>query len=505
MRCAAYISGGLSLIVRSLAVLCAFPTLAAAQNSGAPSIRVQSGQVILPVMAFDKNSQHYVPGLTARDFRVFEDGSSQTIQQASVEHVYLRDFRDNSGVEEREWAWTPGQMWSLLDEGPFSFAASSPAFYLLSYALPPSAAGSCHRVSVKVGRKNVIVRARSEYCNTPHSPADPLDGTEFSKQMERDAASEKKGKIPLFVQAGFFYTDAKTPRAYIAVEYPTDDIPYSAGPKLLAAKLGFLTEVFRQDGTLAARSSDLDEEYFLNPEDENRILGHPDATAPRIPTDVRSISPDYSLADAMRRTFMANRHETQMDLPAGTYDLRVVLSDGEKFGRAEVPLTVEAYDGEQLGISSIALCKQFNDPRQNLEHAAARRNSARAGAPVSTLSHFVPLISRGNAFTPAGHTSFKSNETLFAYYEVYEPLLLSAPATRVRVRVRILDDKTGAIRSDTGQRNAAEWVRPGNLVISVAQQAPITVLPRGRYRIEVQASDSAGRATALRTAIFTVK
>ena len=33
-----------------------------------------------------------------------------------------------------------------------------------------------------------------------------------------------------------------------------------------------------------------------------------------------------------------NRYETQLTLPPGEYDLRVVLGDGTRFGSAEIPL-----------------------------------------------------------------------------------------------------------------------------------------------------------------------
>jgi hypothetical protein len=332
-----------------------------------------------------------------------------------------------------------------------------------------------------------------------------LNGTTFSKEMERQGAGNRRGRIPLSIQAGFFYTDAKTPRIYVAADYPTNAIEYSAGPNLLAARLGILTEVYGKDGTLAARASDIDEEYFMNQWDENRVLGRPQAFAPEQPGDVASVTRSYSLEDALRRVFMPNHHETQVELGPGQYDVRVVLDTAGEFGRADVPLTVDAYDDSQLGISSIALCKQYDDPRQSLAEAAAPGRLSANELPVSTLSRFSPLISRGNAFTPTGDTTFKKNQLLFAYYEVYEPLLAGAATTQVQIRLKIVDDKTGAAESDTGFQGASEWVRPGDPVIAIAQQAKIAALATGSYRIEVRAEDSAGRSTLWRAASFRVE
>lgn len=492
-------------VLAFVALLFAGNCFAAPQNTGAPAIRVESGEVMVPVMVFDKGGQRYVPGLTAHNFRVFDDGQEEKIQEVSNERVYLRDFRDNSGAEEREWAWTPGQMWSLLNGGPFPFPVAGPAFYVLSYAQPSATKSGCHKVTVRVARRNAIVRARTEYCSTAHAPSDPLNGTVFSKEMEKEAAGDRGGRIPLSVQAGFFYSDAKTPRIYVVVEYPTRSINYSAGRSLLAARLGILTDVHGIDGTLSARATDVDEEYFINQADENRVLGSHQIYAPDAASDVPTVTPNYSLEDAMRRAFMPNHHETQMKLAPGRYEIRVVLNSGTEFGRAELPLTVDAYDDKQLGISSIALCKQFNDPRESLDDTQHERGFWQSEKPLSTLSHFVFLISRGNAFTPAGDTRFKQGETLFAYYEVYEPLLVSAQTTQVYVRVRIFDNQTGDLKSDTGWQSTEKWVRPSNPVIAIAQQVNVSALKQGSYRIEVHASDSAGRETEWRNASFEVE
>lgn len=491
------------LAVLAVLIFCAARMFAARQSTGAPPIRVEAGEVIVPAMVFDTRTERYVPGLTTGDFRIFDDRAQQRIQHVSEEKVYLREFRDNLGIKEREWAWTPGQMWGLLNGGPFSTPIAGPAFYLLSYAQPPSAPGACHNISVKVIRKNTIVRARAQYCSTVHSSSDPLHGTAFSKEMEKEAAASSRGRIPLSIQAGFFYTDARTPRIYVVADYPTKAIGYSAGPDLLAARFGILTEVYGKDGALAARTTDVDEEYFMDQADENRVLGSPEAFAPEQPGDVATVTRSYSLEESLRRGFMPNHHEVQMEIAPGEYRVVVALNAGGQFGRAEVPVTVDAYDGKHLAISSIALCNQYNRS-ENVGANTAFKVPERA-APPSTLSHFIPLVSRGGVFTPAGRTIFENSDPLFVYYEVYDPLLATAPSTQVGIRLKIVNNNTGNVESDTGSRSATEWVRPGNPVIAVGQQAKIAALAAGSYRVEVRAEDSAGQSTPWRTTTFRVE
>ena len=189
------------------------------------------------------------------------------------------------------------------------------------------------------------------------------------------------------------------------------------------------------------------------------------------------------------------RYETQIDLPPGEYTLKLVLSDGSKFGRAEAPLTVDHYGRKELAISSIVLCKRFREAAVALKDAAA----------VKLAQRFVPLVSKGLEFTPEGDTRFKKGERLFAYFDVYEPLLVGQPSTTVQTRLRVVDLKTGELKVDTGLRSAASSIQPGSTVIPMADEVAVEKLPIGSCRLEVQASDSAGKSTAWRTTMFTVE
>jgi hypothetical protein len=144
-----------------------------------------------------------------------------------------------------------------------------------------------------------------------------------------------------------------------------------------------------------------------------------------------------------------NHYEAQMELAPGDYDLRSVLSEDSKFGKAEMPPTVDSYDGKQLGISSIFVCKQFHDYRQTMVVPDPRH--------PSTLSDFVPLVSKGREFMPTGDTNFRKKDIFFVYYEVYEPLLASAPATTVQTRLRIINTST----AKSGRTPAGKVPRPG--------------------------------------------
>jgi len=190
-----------------------------------------------------------------------------------------------------------------------------------------------------------------------------------------------------------------------------------------------------------------------------------------------------------------NRYETQIELAPGEYNLQVVLSDGSKFGRVQERLVIDAYDGKRLAISSVMLCKRFRDAA-----GIAKEHTKQDFAP-----QYIPLVSNGLQFTPAGDTRFRKGEPLFGYFEVYEPSLGKGPGTQVQTRLRITNVQSGELKVDTSFRDAASWIQPGNSVIPISEQVAIDKLPKGSYRLEVQATDSAGATTSWRAANFTVE
>jgi hypothetical protein len=58
---------------------------------------------------------------------------------------------------------------------------------------------------------------------------------------------------------------------------------------------------------------------------------------------------------------------------------------------------------------------------------------------------------------------------------------------------------------NTGSMTTDAWVTPGNTVIPIGVKLNIEKLKPGSYRLEVQASDAAGRETEWRKARFRVE
>ncbi len=199
----------------------------------------------------------------------------------------------------------------------------------------------------------------------------------------------------------------------------------------------------------------------------------------------------YSFFRAVAADTLPARYETQIDLEPGEYDLRVVLSDGSKFGRAKAHLLIEPYDREHLSMSSVVLCRRFRIASVATQEAAA----------ANLAPQYVPLVSKGLQFTPSAETQFRKGKPLIAYFEVYEPLLATQPKAKVQAHMRIVSTKTGRIAEDFAPFDVSSYERPGSTMIPVSQEIKV---PKGEYRLEVQATDSAGRSTSWRTAGFSV-
>lgn len=488
-------------------------------------IRAESNLVLVPVFVFDKGlrysgpvsgwrcclgnvdyffallpSQPYMPkncdcdvvGLGANDFRVFQDGVEQRIQRLAIGMSEL-PTRDNMGWHMDRSFGAVG-VWSTADLPRKPWNDCPRTFYSLAYA-PSNSGSGCHRLEVKVDRPKSLVYARDQYC-TGQTPSDPLFSTQYDPPLEDDLAGNKGGKIPVSLQAGCVFTNAGQARVQVIAQFPWSILAHhwDAYTATFSARVAVMGAVRAKDGGLAARFSDLMYPSYWptfitggGPPSEIALYSQ-GQSAPGM--DI-VVGEELSSMDA---AWLPTRYETQVELGPGAYELQLAVSDGVKFGRAEVPLQVESYDWKGLGISSVILCQRFRDA-----HVAAVERGAANFAP-----QYVPLVSKNIEVTPAGDTRFHKGQVLIPYFEIYEPLLVSAPATAVQAHFRIIEAKNGNTRDDFTV-DARSYEQPGKTVIPMAREVLTDKMPKGAYRLEVQATDSAGNKTPWRTANFTVE
>ena len=113
-----------------------------------------------------------------------------------------------------------------------------------------------------------------------------------------------------------------------------------------------------------------------------------------------------------------------------------MVTDGDKFGQIEVPLSVESYDRNSLAISSIVICKRY--------HAVLPR-----------AKQYTQLISKMYEYMPAAITLFLKQEPVIPFFQVKEPLVEKSGDVKVLFEMRVKDVKTGEVQKSTqeyGQR-----------------------------------------------------
>ena len=475
----------------------------AAASPAQDPIRVQSNEVLVPTVVFNKdlyaqlNKQepHHrtsysklqaknaklwddivVKNLTARDFQLFEDGQEQKIDSVKLEPPAFRVVQDNLG-KHPEIVGIGGGLWAYPDlpKNDMSSWLAWPQ-YVVAYVPPQSAAGSCHRIQVKTQRANLTVWSRSEYCNIPHPASDPLNGTELGNKLEKAAAAGTSNGIDLKLNVAAFSDDPETARVYVATGFPAESLRHEVRAGTLYATIGSLIFVYREDGSLAARFSD----FACCDYGDQKDSGHT-ANETSAPSAIQG------------RALVPNRYETQFSLAPGKYVVRAAISDGVHFGVQEAPLTVDQFDRGKLSITGIVLARRVRRLPRNVPEAAER-----------VADSYAPLTSKGVEFTPTSGTDFFRDDTLFAYFEINSPMMPGRSGAKILANLKIVDSKSGSAADTFSPVDTASYNEAGVPVIAVGRGIVLNHLVPGAYRLQAQASDADGQCTEWRSADFTV-
>ena len=332
-------------------------------------------------------------------------------------------------------------------------------YYILGYEPPEADDGSCHTLKVKVDRNNTMVRARTGYCNV--KPVDLLAGKPIEKELESRANGTQAG-VSASMMPSFFYTSANTARVDLAIDVPSNAIKFDKDKGKYKASVNVLGMAYKPDGTVAAKFSDTANLEMPEKKDLEEFQKVP------------------------------YHYENQFDIACGTYTLKVAFtSGGESFGKLESPLVVDAYDNKHFAMSGLVLSRQM-----------VRVTDTNAGVESELIEDKKPFISQGIQLVPSGTNHFKKTDSIGAYVELYAPLLLQENPPKVSLRIMVLDLKTSKPAINAAITDTAQATKPGSPVVPLALRIPTEKLNAGSYRLELQAVDTAGNLTKIRTTDF---
>ncbi len=371
-----------------------------------------------------------------------------------------------------------------LLKGMESIGKEQNEYYFLGYAPPESKEGSCHTIHVKVDRGGTSVRARSGYCNVKSK--DALAGKPIETQLETRITGSQAPTVAAPLQAAYFYSGANTARVTVALAIPASAVKFEKVKGKFHGEINVLGLAYRSASEVGARFSD-------------------------------TVKLDYEKKDEVEE-FAAKPYlyENQFEVTPGKYNLKVVFnSGGQNFGKQEIPLAIDTYDGTEYSMSALAPTKNFrkmdaNDPLAN-SHIDAE-----------LIEGKTPMIVGSLEFTPAAAYSFKAADQVAVYFEVYDSLLAAeetpaappapaaapaqpadplglhgqqadaapaGPAKKVLAELRILDRQTGETKLDSGGVDISNFIRKGNPVMAIALAVPVKDLKPGGYRLEIRSSD----------------
>ncbi|MBI4166917.1 MAG: VWA domain-containing protein [Acidobacteria bacterium] len=336
-------------------------------------------------------------------------------------------------------------------------------YYVLGY-VPPSAYhdGSYHKITVKTERKGVKLRFRTGYYDVK-SP-DLLAGKPEGKTLEDQAQSSNPGEIPVILSAPYFYTQPNVARVNMALEIPLPKLTFQKEKGKYQTKVNILGIAYREDGTVAARFSD-------------------------------SIKGEAEKKELKESSNAKISYENSFEISPGTYRLKIVMSGGgEKFGKYEMPLVIEPFDGKKLHLSGVALSDNMQPVSQ-----------ITAGIEEQLLEERTPLVSNGIQLTPSPSHHFKKSEKVGMYVEVYEPLLAQASPPRVGITFKIFDKKSNQMVHTSNTILLQDFIEKDNTVIPVGLLVPIDKIQPGEYRLEVIARNGAGGVSDAHSTEFVVE
>ena len=336
-------------------------------------------------------------------------------------------------------------------------------FYIIGYAPNESAEGSCHTLSVKV-EHGYKVRSRSGYCNVKN--ADLLSGKPTELQLEARIQGKEPGDLVApGPQVTYFFTGPDTARVDLAMDIPSDKLKFEKVKGKLRSDINILGLAYKHDGTIGARFSDT-----LKLEVEDKKEAEKIAEKPL-------------------------HYQAQFDAASGDYTFKIAFTanNGADFGKQEVPLDIEQFDGKEFRMSSVLLSTNV--------HRIGPDDLAIEADLVDGRTPFI-AVSGPNSFqvTPTGKLSFKKTDNVACYVEAFEPLLATTDQVKLGIQLKILD-KTGEAKLDSGTVEVTNFIRKGNPTVPIALKVPIDKLEAGSYKLEVTAFDSAGKSVKKTTSL----
>ncbi len=450
-------------------------------------------------------------GLTANDFRVLDNGVEQRIN-------YFKEA-DFPAVGSLTTLWglvaTTRGTWGTPSLSAYYAHSAS---YLIGYVPRALRPGECHTIQVVVPN-HYVQENRKQYCGSKDSDAQMTpEEVQLFARMRSFANSPARGKITVFAGAFAFWSTGvlsliqEHPSGASSVELPATDFRYvvDVHDSKAPATVQIATQVL------------LPKQTWKRPCPKNaaiHILGTifnstNGEIAGQFGDTLRCHEGDDPISVRLAKVALPfhtipSVWDTEIDLLPGRYKIRVLVTDGRDFGRAYADLQVRPLDSNSLNVSDLAVNSVLLDAALIVRLATAVTPNPLVPAPlVSKMVTLTPVptappLVQDVQFLPFPYAQAWKGTPIPLYFEIYKPVP-DTDDSEIYYRMRIADLKTGATVMETEPISAADFVVPGNGVVPIGLKLDTSTLQPSAYRLEVQASDSAGHESEWRSANFTI-
>jgi len=336
------------------------------------------------------------------------------------------------------------------------------SYYILGYYSSNAAEdGKFRKINVKLASKELQSSAKIDFRNGYYASKvfSKFNSSDKERQLEEALTlGDPVSEIPLALEVDYFRVAQNRYLVPISVKIP--------GSILVLAKKG------------GKQSTDFD---FIGQVRE--------AASGRLVTGVGDNIPvKLSDSDASQLEHRYVEYDTGLTVAPGKYNLKFLVRENQtgKMGTFETNFVVPDLSAlKELRMSSVILSSQVEPVKAAVGSAD---NDKRALA-----NH--PLIQNGQKTVPSITRVFRKNQTLYVYFEVYDPAADPAAKTpSLSAQVELLQGARKAFSSMPLRQDKLIPNRPG--VTSFNFQIPLAAMASGQYTAQVNVIDEAGKRFA---------
>ena len=336
------------------------------------------------------------------------------------------------------------------------------SYYILGYYSTNAAEdGKFRKIQVKLVSKELQSSTKVDFRNGYYAGKTFAKFTSGDKERQLEEAltlGDPVSELPLALEVDYFRVAQNRYLVPISLKIP--------GSVLALAKKG------------GKQSTDFDFIGQVRESPSGKLVG---GVRDNIPVKL-------SDADASQLEHRHLQYDAGLTLPPGKYNLRFLARENQtgKMGTFETNFVVpDLSTSKDLRLSSVILSSQKEDVKAAVGSAD---NDKRALA-----NH--PLIQNGQKTVPSITRVFRKDQTLYVYFEVYDPAPEGpSKAPDLTAQVELLQGARKAFSSMPAQQTKLTPNRPG--VASFSFQVPLAKMNAGQYTAQINVIDEAGKRFA---------